>query len=217
MQQQKSSTPKSALSSRFISTLALTLVLALSACGSKTNDARAASARRSDSPPPGGPRPVACTIMPKEEMNTITGASYTTAESSDDAHSTGSSCHYSSPTNPAGASVSVSWITARDYSNPVEHAALQKASIGGARLAEKLVGGMTSGGASLPGMPSGPVSGVGDEATFNLMLLTARKGDYTIMVQIIPTNMMSFMTDSTLVIAFAEQEKAIARKVLEKL
>jgi len=217
MQQQECSAPKSVLSATHISALALTLVLVLSACGNKTSDALAASAKRGDTPPTGGPRPVACTIMPKEGMNAITGASYTTAETSDDAHSSGSSCHYSSPTNPAGASLSINWISARDYSNPVEHAALQKASIGGARLAEKLVGGMTSGGASLPGMPSGPVAGVGDEATFSLMLLTARKGDYTIMVQIIPTNMMSFMTDSTLVIAFAEQEKAIARKVLEKL
>lgn len=215
MQVQERSAPKYAVSSRPIRALALVLVL--SACGRKTNDALAASAKRDDSPPSGGPRPVACTIMPKEEVNAITGASYTMAESSDDEHSTGSSCHYSSPTNPAGASLSVSWISARDYSNPVEHAALQKASIGGARLAEKLVGGMTSGGASIPGMPNGPVAGVGDEATFNLMLLTARKGDYTIMVQIVPINMMEFMTDSTRAIAFVEQEKAIARKVFEKL
>ena len=82
-------------------------------------------------------------------------------------------------------------------------------------MAGKITGGM--GGGAIGGMTNGPVEGVGDAATMSMMLLTARKGDYTVTVQIIPTNMMAMMTDSTVAIALAEHEKAIARKVLASL
>jgi hypothetical protein len=49
------------------------------------------------------------------------------------------------------------------------------------------------------------------------MLLTARKGDYTITVQIIPINMSAILTDSTVAIALVAKEKAIARRVLAKV
>ena len=83
------------------------------------------------------------------------------------------------------------------------------------QLANNLTGGMVPGG--IAGMPSGPIADVGDEAMQSMTLLTARKGDYTVMVQIIPTNMMSFLTDSTAARALFEKEKTIARKTLAKL
>lgn len=110
----------------------------------------------------------------------------------------------------------VAWISPRDYSDPVEHAALQKAMIGGARLGGKLVS-QSIGGASIPGLPTGPVDGVGDEATQSMLLLTARKGDYSVMVQMYPGNLMKLMTDSTFAIALFEKEKTIARQALAKL
>ena len=93
---------------------------------------------------------------------------------------------------------------------------MQKAMIGGAKLGGSLIT-QTLGGASMPGLRSGPVEGIGDEATQNLLLLTARKGDYSIMVQIYPTDMMKLMTDSTFVQSVLAKEKEIARQVLTKL
>jgi hypothetical protein len=66
-------------------------------------------------------------------------------------------------------------------------------------------------------LPSGTIDGVGDEAMSHLLLLTARKGDYTLMVQMMPTDMMALATDSTAGTALVEKEKAIARKVFTKL
>ena len=163
-----------------------------------------------------GTRVVACALMPKEAINTITGGGYTAAESNDDGHSSESGCQYTTATDPAGITFAVSWITARDYSDPAEHAALQKALLGGAKLGGSLVSG-TIGGASIPGLPTGPVEGVGEEATLSMLLLTARKGDYSVMVQIYPADMMKLMTDSTFAIALLEQEKTIARQALAKL
>ena len=110
-------------------------------------------------------------------------------------------------------SLNINWVNPADYSDPAEHAALQKASMGGAKLGGKVTAGMPG----IPGIASGPVEGVGEEATINMMLLTARKGDYTVMVQIIPTDMMALMTDSSAANAYVEKEKAVARKVLAKL
>ncbi|MEO8562301.1 MAG: hypothetical protein ABI601_09525 [bacterium] len=195
--------------------LSATLALTLTACRSKTADAGGEIAKMTDGSAATASRVSACALMPVEEINGITGESYTTAKAEDDGRSSHSSCHYESPSNPAGASLEVQWITPRDYSNPAEHAALQKAALGGAAMAGKLTGGM--GGGAVGGMTNGPVEGVGDAATMSMMLLTARKGDYTITVQIIPTNMMAMLTDSTVAIALAEHEKAIARKVLGKV
>lgn len=202
---------------RTLSLVALTagLALTLNGCRSKTADAAGEVAKTSDATPTPPARASACALMPVEEINGITGESYTTAKSDDDGRSPHSSCHYESPSNPAGASVELQWITPRDYSDPAEHAALQKAALGGATMAGKITGGM--GGGAVGGMTNGPVEGVGDAATMSMMLLTARKGDYTVMVQIIPTNIMALMTDSTVAIALAEHEKAIARKVLGKV
>lgn len=193
--------------------LTLALVLAIAACDGKALQNKKADA--AESPAPRSSRVVACTLMPKEEMNAITGEEYTKTESQDDGHSSDTTCHYATETNPAGMTLGLQWIDAKDYSDPAEHAALQKASIGGAKLAGNLVGGMVPGG--IAGMPSGPVADVGDEAMLNLTLLTARKGDYTVMVQIIPSNMMAFLTDSTAARALFEKEKTIARKTLAKL
>ncbi|HEY8795053.1 MAG TPA: hypothetical protein VIM15_08900 [Gemmatimonadaceae bacterium] len=158
-----------------------------------------------------------CALMPKEEVNSTIGGSYTKAESNDDRSS--SSCHYSSDTDPAGMSLDMQWIVSSDYSSPVEHAALQKASLGGAKLGGKLensiVPGATTDGGPLH-IPSGPVEGVGDEATQNMLLLTARKGDYTLMVQIIP-DVMKLMQDTTAGRQVIEKEKTLARAVLSKV
>jgi hypothetical protein len=65
-------------------------------------------------------------------------------------------------------------------------------------------------------IPSGPVEGVGDEATQNMLLLTARKGDYTLMVQIIP-DIMALMKDSTAARQVVEKERNLARAVFSKV
>jgi hypothetical protein len=158
-----------------------------------------------------------CALMPKEEVNSTIGESYTKAESNDDRSS--SSCHYSSDTDPAGMSLDMQWIVSSDYSSPVEHAALQKASLGGAKLGGKLENSMVPGATTDGGpmhIPSGPVEGVGDEATQNMLLLTARKGDYTLMVQIIP-DVMKLMQDTTAGRQVIEKEKTLARAVLSKV
>lgn len=187
----------------------LTCIALLSACGAPNVDKQGTVASAAA-------RVSACTLMPKEEVSGITGDTYTTAESNDDNKSSESGCHYTTPTNPAGISLNLSWITPRDYSNPAEHAAMQKAMIGGAKLGGSLVS-QTLGGATMPGLRSGPVDGVGDEANQNLLLLTARKGDYQVRVQIYPSDMMKLMTDSVFVISVVTKEKEIARLALSKL
>jgi hypothetical protein len=191
--------------------LGMVLVVAIAACDGKALQNKKADAAET----PKSSRVVACTLMPKEEVSEIVGETYTKAESDDDGHSTSTNCHYATETNPAGMTIGVQWISSSDYSNPAEHAALQKASIGGAKMGGNLVGSMAPGG--IKGMPSGPIADVGDEATQSMTLLTARKGDYTVMIQIIPTNMMALLTDSTVGSALFEKEKAIARKTLAKL
>ncbi len=199
--------------------LVIAIALALVACGAKAGGAVAQgdksdkSDKSDNAPHTGDPRVSACMLMPKEEVNTITGASYTDTKASDDAHSSSSGCHYTTASDPAGMSVNINWVDPSDYSDPAEHAALQRASMGGAKLGGKLTAGMPR----LPGAPDGPIEGVGEEATVNMMMLTARKGDYTVMVQIIPTDMMAIMTDTTAAGGLVEKEKAVARKVLAKL
>ena len=193
--------------------VALAAILGLIGCDGKSPLEKKAYA--ANAPAPRSSRVVACALMPKEEINAITGETYTKGDSQDDGRSSGTTCVYATETNPAGMTLEVQWINAEDYSDAAEHAALQSASVGGAKLAGKLVGGTISGG--IAGMPSGPIADVGDEATLNLTLLTARKGDYTVMVQIIPSNMMAFLRDSTVAIALLEKEKAVARKALAKL
>ncbi len=193
--------------------LALVLVVTIAACDGKALHIKKTDAAERSTPH--ASRVVACTLMPKEEVSEIVGETYTKAESDDDGHSTSTNCHYATEANPAGMSIGLQWISADDYSDPAEHLALQKAAIGGAKLGGNLTGGMAPGG--IKGMPSGPIADVGDEATQSMTLLTARKGDYTVMVQIIPTNMMALLTDSAVGSALFEKEKAIARKTLAKL
>lgn len=193
--------------------LVMAVAIALVACGGKAGGAVAQSGKSDNAPRTGDPRVVACKLMPKEEMNAITGASYTNTESNDDGHSSETNCHYFTSSDPAGMSLNIDWVNPDDYSNPAEHAALQKAAMGGAKLGGKLTAGMPT----IPGAETGPVEGIGDEATINMMMLTARKGDYTITVQIIPTDMMTLMTDTAAAKGFVEKEKVVARKVLAKL
>jgi len=158
-----------------------------------------------------------CTLMPKEEVNATIGSSYTKAEASDERGS--SSCHYSTDTDPAGLSLEMQWLSPSDYSSPAEHAALQGAAMGGAKLGGKLEAGMVPGGATDGGplhIPSGAVQGVGDEATQNMLLLTARKGDYTLMVQLMP-DIMKLAQDTTAGRRVTEQEKNLAKAVLSKV
>jgi hypothetical protein len=156
-----------------------------------------------------------CALMPKEDVNAAIGTTYTIAEANDERGS--SSCHYSTETDPTGLSLAMTWIQPSDYSNPVEHAALQKAGLGGAKLGGKLEAEMIPSADGGPmHIPSGPVEGVGDEATQNLLLLTARKGDYTLMVQIIP-DVMKLMTDTTAGRKVVEQERQLARALLSKV
>ncbi len=195
-----------------VTVMAIVVAVAFVACG-KAGGAVAQGGKSANAPRTGDPRVVACTLMPKEEMNALTGASYTTTESNDDGHSSQSNCHYFTASDPAGMSLNIDWVSPSDYSDPVEHAALQKAAMGGAKLGGKLTAGMPT----IPGAETGPIDGIGDEATINMMMLTARKGDYTITVQIIPTDMMTLMTDTTAARGFVEKEKVVARKVLAKL
>ncbi|MEP6781420.1 MAG: hypothetical protein ABJC26_16100 [Gemmatimonadaceae bacterium] len=154
--------------------------------------------------------------MPKEEISKILGEEFTSTESNDDGHSSESSCVYANATNPVGITLNITWINPRDYSTPVEHAALQKAMIGGAKLGGALET-QTMGGAGLPGIKSGPVEGLGDEATQTLLLLTVRKGDYSVMVQMYPRDMMKLMTDSTYAAQILDKEKTVARQTIAKL
>lgn len=193
--------------------LTLVFVVAIAGCDGKSIQNKSAGA--AVPPAKSSSRYDACTLMPKEEVSAIVGEAYTKAESDDDGHSTSTSCHYATETDPAGMTIGLQWISSKDYSDPAEHLALQKASLGGAKLGGNLVGGMAPGG--IAGMLSGPIADVGDEATQSMTLLTARKGDYTVMIQIIPTNMMALMTDSTVARALFEKEKTVARKTLSKL
>lgn len=202
---------------RFAALAAVTVALA--ACGAKSPDTAAgiaAGTSKAATRSAAATHIVACTLMPKEEMNALTGATFTTAVPTDDALSFESRCQYAAEGDPSSMSLDVQWLDPHDYSDPATHAALQKASMGGAKLGGKLTEGIS--GSGPPGMPpSGPVDGIGDEATLNMMLLTARKGDYTISVQIIPSNMMALMTDSTYGKALVGKEKAVALKTLAKL
>ena len=156
-----------------------------------------------------------CALMPKEAVNDAIGTSYTIAEAHDEGNS--SSCHYSTEGDPTGMSLDMTWLRPSDYSTPAEHLALQKAGVGGAKLGGKLEVGTIPGAEEGPmHLPSGPVEGVGDEATQNLLLLTARKGDYTLMVQIV-TDVMTLMKDSTAGRKVVAQEREIARAVFSKV
>lgn len=190
-------------------------VLALLACG-KAGGAPAAESKKQPASKLRAGAISMCTLMPKEEVNATLGAAYTKAEANDD-HGE-SSCHYSTDTDPTGLSLNITWIEPGDYSSPSQHAAMQEASLGGAKLGGKLEDGIVPGAASPSGLhiASGPVAGVGDEATQNMLLLTARKGDYTLMVQIM-ADVMKLMQDSTEGPHVLEQEKTIARAVLSKL
>ena len=191
----------------------ITAALALAAC-SKGGDG-AAAREQSVATTPKKAAISMCALMPKEAVNDIIGSAYTIAEGNDERSQ--SSCHYSTAQDPAGLSLSLTWIQPSDYSNPAEHLALQKAGLGGAKLGGKLEAGMIPGAEGGPmHIPSGPVEGVGDEATQNLLLLTARKGDYTLMVQIV-ADVMKLMTDSTAGRKVVGQERDLARAVLAKV
>jgi hypothetical protein len=158
-----------------------------------------------------------CALMTKDDVNAAIGGSYTKADANDD-HGE-SSCHYSTDADPTGLSLNMTWIEPGDYSNPAQHAALQQASLAGAKLGGKLEDAVVPGGASRGGplhLASGPVQGVGDEATQNMLLLTARKGDYTLMVQIM-ADLIKLMEDSTEGPHVLEQEKTLARAVFSKI
>lgn len=159
-----------------------------------------------------------CKLMPKEDVNGAIGSTFTIVEANDEKSS--SSCHYSSETDPAGLSLDMQWILPSDYNGPAEHAALQKAGMGGAKLGGKLENSMVAGAGSPDGgplhIPTGPVAGVGDEATQNMLLLTARKGDYVLMVQLMP-DVMKLMQDSTAGHRVVENEKKLAIAVLSKV
>ena len=158
-----------------------------------------------------------CKLMSKEEVNAAIGSAYTIAEQTDGTSS--SSCHYSTQDDPAGMSLDLQWILPSEYSNPAEHAALQAAGLGGAKLGGKLTAGMVPGAHADNNplhIPSGPVQGVGDEATQNLLLLTARKGDYLLMVQIVP-DMMALAQDSAAGPKVVEHEHTLARAVFGKV
>ncbi len=187
--------------------------LALAACG-RGDDAAAAREQRVASDAKASPISM-CALMPKEAVNDAIGTSYTIAEPHDERSS--SSCHYSTESDPTSLSLDMNWILPSEYSSPAEHLALRKAALGGAKLGGKLEAGTIPGVDGGPmHLPSGAVEGVGDEATQNLLLLTARKGDYTLMVQIV-TDVMKLMADSTAGRKVIAQERDIARAVFSKV
>lgn len=198
---------------RFDVGLWLGCLLAVGAC-SKSGDA-AASHEHADASGVHTGAISMCALMPKEAVNDAIGTSYSIAEAHDEGNS--SSCHYSTEKDPTGLSLDMTWILPSDYSNPAEHLALQKAGLSGAKLGGKLEVGTSPGADGGPmHLPSGPVEGVGDEATQNLLLLTARKGDYTLMVQIV-ADVRTLMTDSTAGRKVVAQERDIARAVFSKV
>ena len=216
MTRHRSSRISTALRSRAVLGCGCAVALSLAACN-KAGGSPAGDARKETADGKKAEAISMCTLMPKEEVNATIGSSYTKAEANDDR--TSSSCHYSTDTDPAGMSLDMQWLSPSDYSNPAEHAALQGAAMGGAKLGGKLEAGMVPGAASDGGplhIPSGPVQGVGDEATQNMLLLTARKGDYTLMVQIVP-DVMKLMQDSTAGRQVLEKEKSLAKAVLSKV
>lgn len=178
----------------------------------------AKSALRGSKSPGGGKevtsRIVACKLITVEEMSALTGQTFTQVEAVDDPTQASSKCLYSAPNSPTGASLDIQWIRPSDYSSEAEHLAMQQASIGGARLGGKLTAGMVPAGG---GMPSGAVEGVGDEATIAMGLLTARKGDVTIMLQIMPADMMAFVSNPKVSAALMETEKTVMIKALSRL
>jgi hypothetical protein len=196
----------------WLHTSAWMLTLAVCGCGNAQPVRRAFEQQGDAARAPAATRLVACTLVNAAEMSSIVGQSFTAAEAVDDNQSS-SKCLYHSDANPAGASLDINWLSPSDYSDPVEHAALQKAAISGARLGGKLTASMTA----PTGIRSGPVDGVGDEAYTSMGLLTARKGDVTIMVQVIPTDMMAFVTDTTVSNALLAHEKAVALKVISRI
>lgn len=159
-----------------------------------------------------------CKLMPKEEVNAAIGTSYTLAEETNER--TSSKCHYSTADDPVGVSLDLHWIEPGDYSSPAQHAAAQEATMGSAKLGEKLTAGMSpEATAETNGpmhIPSGPVQGVGDEAMQNMLVLTARKGDYVIVVVVTP-DMSMLVQDSTLGPKVQDNERTLARSVLGKV
>jgi hypothetical protein len=203
--------------SRTAFAMLLVPVLVLAACN-KRGERIAGESKTETAAERNAPAISMCTLMSKEEVNAAIGTEYTKAEGSEEPNT--SSCHYSTDVDPTGLSLDLTWIAASDYSNPEEHAALAKAGLGGAKAGGKLEAGMMSGAGSSDGsplhVPTGPVDGIGDEATQTMLLLTARKGDYTLMVQIIP-DVMKLMQDSTVGRKIVEQERNLARAVLSKV
>lgn len=196
--------------------LALGCVAAVSLAACGKGGAAGESRAQTSSPSKAGSVSM-CKLMPKEEVNASIGSAYTISEQSD--QRSGSSCHYSSGTDPAGMSLDLHWIEPADYSSPAQHAALQSASMGGAKLGGKLTGSMIPDASEGDGpihIHSGPVNGIGDEALQNMLLLTARKGDYVLMVQII-ADPMRLMQDSTAGPQLLENERKLARAVLAKI
>lgn len=191
-------------------------VVSLNACNSGSNTPKEPQRELSSAKTVGSIS--MCKLMPKEDVNAAIGTTYTAAEPSDGRNE--SSCHYTSETDPAGLSLDLQWIESSDYSSPAEHAALQAAGMGGAKLGGKLTTSVIPGAASAGSSPlhieSGPVQGVGDEATQNLLLLTARKGDYLLMVQIV-ADPMKLMQDSTAGPKVLENERTLARSVFSKV
>lgn len=190
--------------------------MSLAGCGRAADRAAAAQTPAAGSAKTGGVS--VCALMPKEAVNAAIGTAYTTVEASDESSS--SSCHYSTATDPAGLSLNLQWIEPSEYSSPAEHAALQAAGMGGAKLGGKLTAQMAPEAISAGDGPlhihSGPVEGVGDEATQSLLLLTARKGDYLLMVQIF-TDPMTLIQDSTAGPKTLEHERTIARSLFSKV
>lgn len=214
MKRHTNNVDSNARGSRLALGLGCAIALALAAC-TKGGDQLASGKTKDAASDAKSGAVVMCTLMPKEAVNSAIGTTYTIAEASEGRGT--SSCHYHTDTDPTGLSLDMQWIEPSDYSDPIQHAALQKAGLGGAKLGGKLETGMV--GSSPEGamhIHSGPVEDVGDEATQTMLLLTARKGDYTLMVQIIP-DVMKLMTDTTAGTRVIENEKTLARAVFSKV
>ena len=161
-------------------------------------------------------RIVACRTVSLEEMSALTGESYSIIEPDDDPTQPSSKCQYTSPTDPAGTTLDIDWITPGEYSSEAEHLAMRQALLGGERLGGSLAKGIVPGEA-MKAMPSGAVDSVGDEATVNMGQLAARKGDVRMTVIISPSDMMAFVTDPKVSRAILEKEKAVLRTVISRL
>ncbi|MEO7023154.1 MAG: hypothetical protein ABI130_02815 [Leifsonia sp.] len=151
-------------------------------------------------------------MITKEQMEAIVGAKFSAIEDNTEAGQTTTECNYNPPDGDLAPRVSLTIERADDI---VDAKAGFAGSSAGASLGAQVAG---PGAAALPGMRSGPVEGVGDEAQIGLNLLTVRQGTTLILIQASLINdPFKSVTDTVALASQLEKAKQIARAVIAKL